>query len=331
MPQKNPPSPTAQAVIDRLKQLRLQMFGPRGAGQFARSLGLSPASYRRYEKDRVPDVDILSAAARATGTDLYWLITGQKPDSSFSDSIPTDRKSLLDQIDRVVSANPAALRVIRTFLDLLDEGVLGPVDPSPSDGPGLDTDRHSRGGWLPVLGRSAAGVVFFWQDLPNDTPRTPADRLSELIEAYLKAETAGTWSASVNQATDRSADSSQTASLIQVNVPSDAAVSEFLDCPAVRQRYPDAFALRIDGHSMLPQFSPADLVIVSPSVPALDGKPAVVQLRGQVGVTCKLYRRQGDCVHLIPTNDSFSTQTFDSSQILWALRVLFRVRINSSG
>ena len=327
MSQKNPPSPTAQAVINRLKQLRLQMFGPRGAGEFARALGLSPASYRRFEKDRVPDVDILASAAHVTNTNLYWLITGQKPDSSLSDSIPTDRKSLLDQIDRVVAANPAALRAIRAFLDLLDEGVLGPVN-NPDD-PAPDKDRHSRGGWLPVLGRSAAGVVFFWQDVPNGSSRTPADRLSELVEAYLKAEAAGTWTASVDQPADRSVDSSQTASLIQVNVPDDAAVSEFLDCPAVRRRYPDAFALRIDGHSMLPQFSPADLVIVSPSVPALDGQPAVVQLRSQVGVTCKLYRRAGDRVHLIPTNDSFSPQTFDACDILWALRVLFRVRINS--
>ena len=327
MSQKNPPSPTAQAVIHRLKQLRLQMFGPRGGGQFARALGLTPASYRRYEKDRVPDVDVLVSAARATGTDLYWLITGQEPDGSVSASIPTDRGPLLDRIDRAVAANPAALRAIQAFLDLLDEGVLGPVN-SP-DGPAPDDDRHSRGGWLPVLGRSAAGVVFFWQDLPNDTPRTPAHRLSQLIDAYLKAEATGTWSASVDQAADNSADSSQAASLIQINVPDDAAVSEFLDCPVVRRRYPDAFALRIDGHSMLPQFSPADLVIVSPSVPALDGKPAVVQLRGQLGVTCKLYRRQGDRVHLIPTNDSFSPQDFDASDILWALRVLFRVRINS--
>jgi len=54
-----------------------------------------------------------------------------------------------------------------------------------------------------------------------------------------------------------------------------------------------------------------------------------VQLGNQIGITCKLYRREADRVHLIPANDSFSAQTFSASEILWALRVLFRVRINS--
>ena len=186
-----------------------------------------------------------------------------------------------------------------------------------------------RSGWLPVLGRSAAGIVFFWKDLPNGSGQTPAEKLSQLIDAYLNAEAAAAWIASIDQTIGQPSDFSDTASLIQVNVPSDAAVSEFLDCPAVRKRYPDAFALRIDGDSMLPQFAHGDLLIVSPSAPAADGKPAVVQLHGQLGVTCKLYRRQGDRVHLIPTNEKFSAQTFPASDILWALRVLFRVRINS--
>ncbi len=41
-----------QGVMARLKQLRLQMYGQRGLGQFARELGLSPATYRR-DADKV--------------------------------------------------------------------------------------------------------------------------------------------------------------------------------------------------------------------------------------------------------------------------------------
>lgn len=327
MSQKSPPSPAALAVIDRLKQLRLQFYGPRGAGQFAKELGLSSASYRRYEKDRVPDLDVLLAAARATGTDMYWLITGQKPDSSSASSIPTDRQALLDQIDRAVADNPTALRVLRSFLDLLAEGVLGPADDPDVSGP--DSGRDGRSGWLPVFGRSAAGVVFFWQDLPDGSPQSSAEQLSQLIESYIKAQTAGAKPASIDESADQASDSALDASLIQINVPDDAAVSEFLDCPVIRKRYPDAFALRIDGDSMLPRFTHGDLVIVSPSVSAVDGQPAVVQLRDQLGVTCKLFRREADRVHLIPANDGFSAQTFAASDILWALRVLFRVRINS--
>ena len=324
MTEKPGPSSAQQGVIDRLKQLRVQMFGGRGVSEFARALGISPGSYRRYEKDRVASVEVLAAAAHISGYDLYWLITGQRPGGASSTAIPADRQSLLDQIDRLAVGNPAALRGVRAFLDLLEQGALG----SGQRPKRLSNDNDSRGGWLPVLGRSAADVVFFWKDLHNGSGKKPADRLSELIEAYLEAQTAGAWIASIQQADGQKPDTaSDTVSLIQINVPSDAEIAEFLDCPAVRKRYPDAFALRIDGDSMLPQFTHGDLVIVSPSAPAVEGKPAVVQLRDQLGVTCKLNRREGDSVHLIPSNDSFSAQDFAASDILWALRVLFRVRI----
>ena len=71
-----------------------------------------------------------------------------------------------------------------------------------------------------------------------------------------------------------------------------------------------------------------DLVIVCPSQPAVQGKAAVVQLRGQIGVTCKLYRQDADKVHLIPTNKQYEPQSFEVSEVLWALRVLFRIRVN---
>lgn len=321
MSQTTAPGSTQQGIINRLKQLRVEMFGQRGASEFARALGITPASYRSYEKNRVPAVEVLAAAARLTGVELSWLITGRKKDGSPVDAIPADRQRLLEHIDRLTARNPAALRAVQAFLDLLEEAVPGPENrPSYTAG---------RAGWLPVLGRSAAGVVFFWKDLPNSSAKSPADRLSELIEAYLKAQTAGAWTAAIEQPDGQAADPADTASLIQLNVPSDAQVAEFLDCPAVRKRYPDAFALRIDGDSMIPQLAHGDLVIVSPSAAAVDGKPAVVQLRDQLGVTCKLYRRQADRVHLIPTNDRFSAQTLDTSDVVWALRVLFRVRINS--
>ncbi len=233
-----------QAVMARLKQLRLRTYGQRGLGEFARELGVSPATYRRYEKLKAAPVELLAKAAKLTGAQLAWLITGRKTDGSPQQDIPADRQALLERIERLAQRNPATLRAIQKFMDLLKQ-----------------------------------------------------------------------------QTTD-------TVSLIQINVPSDAQVAEFLDCPAVRKRYPDAFALRIDGASMAPQLILGDLVIVSPSQPALQGKPAVVQLRDQIGVTCKLYRCQANKVHLIPTNEQYEPQNFELSEFLWALRVLFRIRVN---
>ena len=310
-----------RGISTRLKQLRLEMYGPRGASDFARELGVAPGAYRGYEKTRAAPAEVLARAAQLTGVDLLWLTTGRKRNGPDPDVLPADRRELLERIERLARRNPASLRAVQRFLDLLEETV-----PAQQDAP---EKGGRRGGWLPVLGRSAAGVVFFWKDLPGQSGTSPADRLSELIESYLKAQTSAESSARIERTDSRTPEvSGDAVRLIQVNVPTDAEVTEFLDCPAVRKRYPDAFALRIDGASMAPQLIHGDLVIVSPSVPAVSGQPAVVQLRGQLGVTCKLYRTEGTTVHLIPVNETFEPQCFDLSEVVWALRVLFRVRVD---
>ena len=59
-----------------------------------------------------------------------------------------------------------------------------------------------------------------------------------------------------------------------------------------RKKYDVVFAVRIDGASMAPEILHGDVVILSPSCPAEQGKPAVVQLADKIGVTCKLFRRR---------------------------------------
>jgi transcriptional regulator with XRE-family HTH domain len=64
-----------------LKQVRIQVCGPRGQSHFAALLALSPSTYNYYEKGRIPPVDVLDRAARVTGAPLLWLIRGE-PDFS---------------------------------------------------------------------------------------------------------------------------------------------------------------------------------------------------------------------------------------------------------
>ena len=216
-----------QDVIARLKQLRTQIYGQRGLSEFARELGLSPATYRRYEKDKVPPVELLAKVAKLAGTELAWLITGRKTDGQSQLNIPPDRLDLLARIEELAQRNPATLRALQRFMDLLEQQTTAPPAVRPPD-------PRQRSGWLPVLGRSAAGVVFFWKDLPDAAGKKPAERLSELIDAYLQAQTTGDWPGSIQRADADLADQpADIVSLIQVNVPSDAAVAEFLDCPVV--------------------------------------------------------------------------------------------------
>ena len=68
------------AICERLKQVRIQVCGPRGQSHFAALLHLSPSTYNYYEKGRIPPVDVLDRAARITGAPLLWLIRGEPAD-----------------------------------------------------------------------------------------------------------------------------------------------------------------------------------------------------------------------------------------------------------
>ena len=76
------PALNTAAICERLKQVRVQVCGPRGQSHFAALLHLSPSTYNYYEKGRIPPVDVLDRAARVTGAPLLWLIRGEPGDFS---------------------------------------------------------------------------------------------------------------------------------------------------------------------------------------------------------------------------------------------------------
>ena len=90
------PTLNTAVICERLKQVRVQVCGPRGQSHFAALLGLSPSTYNYYEKGRVPPVDVLDRTARLTGAPLLWLIRGEPGD------FPVES---LKTIDTSVSAN----------------------------------------------------------------------------------------------------------------------------------------------------------------------------------------------------------------------------------
>ena len=114
--------------------------------------------------------------------------------------------------------------------------------------------------------------------------------------------------------------------MITLRQPDDDNVAEFVSAGVIKRKYNDAFAVRIDGDSMSPEIRHGEIVICSPSAPAADGQAAVVQLAGQIGVTCKIFRRQGKDVHLAPINEQYSPAIFPAADVVWSARVLARVR-----
>jgi phage repressor protein C with HTH and peptisase S24 domain/DNA-binding XRE family transcriptional regulator len=309
-----------QSIIERIRQLRQAHAGNRGKAIFAKALGLSPSTYNYYEKDRLPPIDVLWSICRTTGADLQWLLTGEKT-SSVSE-IPSP---LSEKIARCLQSDPNAGVVLSSFLDLLgqksrvEQGIL-------AEGRSRET---TPGHWLPILGRTAAGFIQFWQDEGDKLPGIT--ELSELIDkhkqsSHRRLQTAGISSDAARLNLPDITDSA--VSMIQLTEVNEEGISEFIDCGAIAQGYPGAFGLRVDGDSMAPRIRDGDIVILHPDIPARDGMTAVVKLRDQIGTSCKIIRFDGAQVHLIAIQERYDTKIYPKDQVFWALAVLWRIRLS---
>jgi SOS-response transcriptional repressor LexA len=298
--------------------MRLEVAGPRGKSMFAKKLGLSPSTYSYYESTRVPHVDVLIRIAEITGVDLRWLLTGR---ATTGLTVPTTHP-VLQRAAKLLADREDAAAPLAAFLDILSESLKFPgkktTEQRETPATPIEIETYHRGAWIPVLGRSAAGVPQFWSKEDDSVGLTA---LNDLISRHARGSPQRARAA---QATGERAEVADV-QIITLTTPDDE-VSEFVVAAGLKATYPDAFAVRIDGDSMSPDIRHGDLVVLSPSAGAADGKPAVVQLKRQIGVTCKIHRLEGERVHLIPINEQFPPQAYPTEQVVWALRVLARIR-----
>ena len=313
-------------ICARIVQIRVEISGPRGKAAFARKLGLSPTTYQRYEGGRVPPAGVLVKIADIAGVDLRWLLTGRSGPGAavLADHPAVQRAAAL--LDRC----PDAAAPLAAFVDILRQSMAFPQTPAPGAAAGgaeAEADRPAHAGehpddcssWIPILGRSAAGVPHFWD---QDDDAAGVTTLGELISRHASDRR------DVRPAEARGDDPAEhrPVQLIALTGRESGEVVQFVAAVGIKARHADAFAVRIDGESMSPDIRHGDVVILSPSTGARDGHPAVVQLKRQIGVTCKLFRREGRTVHLVPINEQFRPQTFAATDLEWALGVLARVR-----
>lgn len=311
-----------KSIIARIRRLRQEHAGKRGKAIFAKALGLSPSTYYYYEKDRLPPIDVLWSICRTTGADLQWLLTGEKASSVGSDEIPSP---LSEKIVRCLQSDPNAAVVLHSFLDLLSRKSTMEKEVSPEAEP-VETSRPH---WLPILGRTAAGFIQFWQD--DDDKLPGITELSELIDRHKQSshrclQTAGIRSEAARLNLPDITDSA--VSMIQLTEVDEEGICEFIDCGAIARDYPGAFGLRVDGDSMAPRIRDGDIVILHPDMEARDGMTAVVKLRDQIGTSCKIIRFDGDRLHLIAIHERYDTKIYPKDQVLWALAVLWRIRLS---
>jgi transcriptional regulator with XRE-family HTH domain len=361
---KNP----ANEICRRVVELRLKAAGPRGKSKFAKQLGISPSTYDYYEGSRTPPAEMLVRIAEVAGADLHWLLMGE-PGAA---ALGAEDHPVLRRAAKLLADCPDAAGALGAFVDLLIEARKFPakaqehktadenrsmgVSPVESVGTrdqhgrdGRATHRRAAGGqvlgtpngdaratgreaWIPILGRTAAGVARFWgkgEDVSGlttlaDLVARHAGQTPQAVRPAVATEAGA--EAEAGAGTEADAHPPAGVQLVTLSAPDQRDAIEFVAAEAIKRRYPDAFALRVDGDSMAPQILQGDVVVLSPSVPADNGRAAVVQAAGQIGVTCKLYRKAGGHVHLVPVNSRYEIADVQAGQVEWALRVLARVR-----
>jgi transcriptional regulator with XRE-family HTH domain len=323
-----------KAVIERIKALRNRYAGPRGKGKFAQALGISLSTYSYYENNRIPPIETLLRICEVTNTDLNWLLTGKKTQAdtkkstSGADEFSTKQNvSLLRSLDGLLEENPDLVKPITAFVELLCEKK------------GIEKTFHSknlptvpqRPGWIPILGRTAAGIVYSWDQTLLTNPAQAVTELEELVKKQFGKTIIDSQDGTV--LIDLQARllveglKTQRANLIQVGDRGDQQIVEFIQCEEIHRLFPDSFALRIDGDSMSPRINDGDIVVISPSVPAAEGHIAVVRVTNQIGVTCKLIRSTETEVHLVPINERYEPKAFAKKDLVWALAVLCHISV----
>jgi len=320
---KNKEDSIANAIIERIKLLRKQYAGSRGKSKFARALCISPSTYSYYERDRVPQIAVLLKISEVTGVDLDWLLTGRRAEKNCASG---PNRSLLEQVDHLLSNNPELAEPVQAFVELLCEkkGLQKRLAETKSA-------EVVRPGWIPVLGRTAAGIVHFWDQKFLPEPKQAITQLDEMVRHHTGRTIVGSVDGTV--AIDLRARAlvdgvkNRQVNLIQVGGDEHEQIVEFVQCQDLHNLFPDSFALQIDGDSMSPRINDGDIAIVSPSVPAAQGQIGVARLANQIGVTCKLIRTTDTEVHLIPINERYETKVVPKKDLLWALAVLCHVSL----
>lgn len=320
-----------KTVINRIIKLRKDFAGTRGKSKFAKLLGISASTYIYYEKDRLPPVPVLLKICEVTSTNLHWLLTGHYPIDHHPQAVSGLSPELTTKLKALLRTSPESADAITAFVELLSEKKH--VEKKRASKTLLP--KPERPGWIPIIGRTAAGILHFWHQTTLPKPKDAIVELDQLVEKYtgraITASASGTLALDLHIPPLLTELKTRTANLIRLSAQTDDSAADgivqFIECRQIYELFPDAFALQIDGDSMSPRINDTDIVVLSPSVPAAQGHVAVAKVQDQIGVTCKLIRTTESRVHLVPINEKYRPQAVPRNKLLWALAVLCHIRI----
>lgn len=95
---------------------------------------------------------------------------------------------------------------------------------------------------------------------------------------------------------------------------------EFIASP-IDVKDKQSFALKIDGNSMAPRYIDGDYVIASPNRAPVQNRPVIAKIN-ESEITCKLYKKSGDDVLLIPVNPEYQIIACHKKDVRWVYPVV---------
>jgi transcriptional regulator with XRE-family HTH domain len=319
-----------QALAERLRDLRRRHFGPRGAAEFARRLGLSADDYARLERGVVPPGETLVRICEVTGEDLQWLLTGVAARGTVVISgTRTRHQELLTRLARLLDENPGVAAPIEAFVDLLIAGdraqiatnralpppPFGELIPvfEPADAPAAlplpGTGGPEGGQWLARhttalsnARRRPARLIEPVMSAPADEERGQVVALLDELEAAPSAAgtPAGRWAGRPRA---------------------------FVHAPHLAECLPGLLGIWIVDAAMRPLFVEGDVALVAPGSPPRAGVPAICRLADAAGARCRVWLGEdGDHVHLGRLADG-GQEDLPRAAVSWSLEALYRLSL----
>ena len=251
------------------------------------------------------------AAATATSSTNDPQIPSVDPDSA-------DSAAPVASAGSGVSAPFAPYGAAQATTDETDDG--GSLDST-----NVATESLAANQLIPIVGRTSAGVARFWSDVVSDEDLDQTALIDRLLAGG--GPEARVAVVSGNEIESEASDIAALPAATIVQLASEqAGAVEFLQAADLKARFPRAIAWQVDGDSMEPRYFHGDLVVTSLDAPAVEGQPCIARQRGQIGVNCKVFHREGSRIVLIPINPRVDVQRVEADEIESASRVLFVVR-----
>ena len=99
---------------------------------------------------------------------------------------------------------------------------------------------------------------------------------------------------------------------------------EYVRCPGVTD--PQAFAARIHGDSMEPQYHQDDIVLFSPNTEPMPGNDCFVRLKDGQGTTFKrFYKDDEKTIRLQPLNNAYPAQIYSLDEVTGLWPAVYRI------